>query len=359
MAITEARDISVIESVERIRAADPGDMLGRIKELPKQIRDAWAIATKASIPPAYGDVRSIVVAGMGGSAIGGDLAASLMEGELKVPMTVHRDYGLPGYVGRDSLVIASSYSGNTEETLSAFEEARKRGAKVLALTTGGKLVELARASGYPVVTFTYKARPRATLGYSLGLVLGALFRMGFVRDLSSDIDVALKDLSRIEERVHEGARTNDAKKLAQDLFGRIMVAYGAGVMGVMARRVKGQWNENAKNWSAFDVMSELNHNAVVGFEHPPIAKEALTVLLLRSDRDNPRHKLRFEVTRELLDRARIPHKTLQFAGRNMLSEVLQMVLFTDYVSFYVALLNGADPSPVKSIDYLKDRLAKG
>ena len=115
MAITETRDTSVIESVERIRAADPEDMLGRIKELPKQIRDAWAIATKASIPPAYGDVRSIIVAGMGGSAIGGDLAAALLEGELKVPMTVHRDYGLPGYVGRDSLVIASSYSGNTEE----------------------------------------------------------------------------------------------------------------------------------------------------------------------------------------------------------------------------------------------------
>src|SRR5438552_296739 len=190
---------------------------------------------------------------MGGSAIGGDLAAALLEGELKVPMTVHRDYGLPGYVGRDSLVIASSYSGNTEETLSAFEEARRRGAKVLALTTGGKLAELARASGYPVVTFSYKARPRATLGYSLGLVLGALFRMGFVRDLSADI----------------------------------------------------------------------------------------------------------EVTRELLDRAQIEHRTLQFAGQNLLSEVLQMVLFTDYVSFYLALLNGADPSPNDSIDYLKDRLAKG
>src|SRR5258705_3151036 len=106
-------------------------------------------------------------------------------------------------------------------------------------------------------------------------------------------------------------------------------------------------------------MKDPNKNAVGGSPRPPIAKEALTVLLLRSDRDNPRHKLRFEVTRELLDRARIPHKTLQFAGRNMLSEVLQMVLFTDYVSFYIALLNGADPSPVKSIDYLEDRLAKG
>ena len=352
-------DTSVIESVERIRAADPEDMLGRIKELPKQIRDSWQIARAAQLPPAYGDVRNITVIGMGGSAIGGDLAAALLADELKVPMSVHRDYGLPAYVGRDSLVIASSYSGNTEETLSAFEEARKCGAKVLALTTGGSLATQARAANYPVVTFSYKARPRATLGYSLGLVLGSLTRLGLVRDLSADIDLAISDLAKLEERVHEGARTNDAKKLAIELYGRIIFAYGAGVMGVMARRVKGQWNENAKNWSAYDVMSELNHNAVVGFPNPQIAREAITVLLLRSDRDNPRHKIRFDVTRELLDRASIQHKSVQFGGSNMLSEVLQMTLYTDYVSFYVALLNGADPSPNTAIDHLKDRLAKG
>lgn len=352
-------DTAVIESVERIRAADPEDMLGRIKELGKQIRDAWQIARAAQLPPAYGDVRNVTVIGMGGSAIGGELAAALLADELKVPMSVHRDYGLPAYVGRDSLVIASSYSGNTEETLSAFEEARKRGAKVLALTTGGTLATQARAANYPVVTFSYKARPRATLGYSLGLVLGSLWRLGLVRDLSADIDAAVADLARLDERVHEGARTNDAKKLAIELYGRVVFAYGAGVMGVMARRVKGQWNENAKNWSAYDVMSELNHNAVVGFPNPPIAREAVTVLMLRSDRDNPRHKIRFDVTRELLDRASIQHRSLQFGGANLLSEVLQMTLFTDYAAFYVALLNGADPSPNTAIDYLKDRLAKG
>jgi glucose/mannose-6-phosphate isomerase len=296
---------------------------------------------------------------MGGSAIGGDLAAALLADELKVPMTVHRDYGLPAYVGRDSLVIASSYSGNTEESLSSFEEAQRRGARVLVLTTGGKIADLARAAKYPVITFSYSAQPRAALGYSLGLVLGALSRLGFVRDLSADVDAALTDLARLEERVHEGARTNDAKKLAIELYGRIIFAYGGGVLGVMARRVKGQWNENAKNWAAFDVLPELNHNAVVGFPFPDIAREALTVLFLRSDRDSPRHKLRFDVTRELLDRASIQHKTLQFSGSSMLSEVLQLTLFTDYVSFYVALLNEADPTPVKSIDYLKERLAKG
>jgi glucose/mannose-6-phosphate isomerase len=303
-------------------------------------------------------VRNITVAGMGGSAIGGEIAAALLSEELRVPMSVHRDYGLPAYIGRDSLVIASSYSGNTEETLASFEEAQRRGAKVLALTTGGKIAQLAKGANFPVISFSYPAQPRAALGYSLGLVLGTLSRLGFVRDLTPDIDAALADLARLDERVHEGARTNGAKKMAIELSGRIVFAYGAGVMGVMARRVKGQWNENAKNWSAFDVMSELNHNAVVGFPHPPIAREALTVLLLRSDRDNPRHKLRFDVTRELLDRASIPHRTLQFGGANLLSEVLQLTMFTDYVSFYLALLNGADPSEVRSIDYLKDRLAK-
>ncbi len=352
-------DTTVIESVERIRAADPGNMLDRIKDLPKQVRDAWTIARAAQLPPAHGDVRNITVAGMGGSAIGGDLAAALLSGDLKVPMSVHRDYGLPAYVGRDSLVIVSSYSGNTEETLSSFEEAQRRGARILALTTGGRIAELSKAARYPVISFSYAAQPRAALGYSLGLVLGALVRLGFVRDLSTDVDAALADLAKLEERVHEGARTNDAKKLAIELYGRVIFAYGAGVMGVMARRVKGQWNENAKNWAAYDVMSELNHNAVVGFPHPDVAREALTVLLLRSDRDNPRHKLRFDVTRDLLDRATIPHKTLQFSGSSMFSEILQLTLFTDYVSFYVALLNGADPTPVKSIDHLKERLAKG
>ena len=351
-------DTSVIESVEAIKKADPGDMLTKIKDLPLQIKDAWKIVSAATLPPAYGDVRNITVLGMGGSAIGGEFAGALLADELKVPLTVHRDYGIPGYVGRDSLVIASSFSGNTEETLSGFDEAKKRGAKILAITTGGRLADEAKTLRLPLITFGYHAQPRAALGYSLTLVMGVLTKLGLVRDMGKDIEAALADVAKLEERVHEGARTNDAKKMAIELVGKIPVIYGAGVMGVMARRVKDQWNENAKNWAHYDVMSELNHNAVVGFPHPPIAREAQVVLLLRSKRDNPRHKLRFDVTKELLDRSQIPHQDLQFDGGSLLSEVLQMTYFTDYVSFYVALLNGADPSPVTSIDYLKDRLAK-
>ena len=351
-------DTSVIENVDAIKKADPGEMLTKIKDLPLQIRDAWKIVSAATLPPAYGDVRNITILGMGGSAIGGEFAGALLADELKVPLNVHRDYGIPGYVGRDSLVIASSFSGNTEETMSGFDAAKKRGAKILAITTGGRLADEAKALRLPIITFGYHAQPRAALGYSLTLVLGALGKLGFARDMGNEIEQALKDVAKLEERVHEGARTNDAKKLAAELYGRIPVVFGAGAMGVMARRVKDQWNENAKNWAHYDVMSELNHNAVVGFPHPPIARDAQTVLLLRSRRDNPRHQLRFDVTKELLDQAQIPHKDLQFDGDSLLSEILQMTYFTDYVSFYVALLNGADPSPVASIDYLKDRLAK-
>ena len=351
-------DPTVIETVASIRRADEANMLDRIKELPKQLRDALAIARGATLPPSLGDVRGIVVLGMGGSAIGGDLAAALLSAELRVPMVVHRDYDLPAWVGRDTLVIASSYSGNTEETLASFAAAQARGAKLLVLTTGGQLKARADAVGIPVVTFSYRAQPRAALGYSLGLVLGVLARLGFATDPTSAVEAALVDLAKLEERVHEGAKTNEAKELAQDLFGKVPFVYGAGTLGVMARRVKGQWNENAKSWSAFDVMSELNHNAVVGFPHPAIAREALVVLCLQSDRDNARHKVRFEVTKELLDRAGIAHRTLSFGGSSLLSEVLQLVLFTDYVSFYLALLNGADPSEVRSIDYLKERLSQ-
>ena len=352
-------DSSVLATADQIHAADPGDMLKRIKDLPTQVREAWRIASTAALHDRLRGARDITVAGMGGSAIGGELVAALLQEALRIPMAVHRDYGLPGYVGPDSLVIVSSFSGNTEETLSAFAEARKRRAKVIAITTGGKVAELAKSEGVPLLSFDYDAQPRAALGYSLGLVLGTLERLGYVTGISDQIEPALHDVAQIQARVDEGGATNDAKQLAIELAGHIPMTFGAGVMAVMARRVKDQWNENAKNWSSYDTMSELNHNAVVGFPNPAIAREALRVLLLRSDRDNQRHKMRFDVTSELLDRAQIVHRTLAFPGQSMLSEVLQLAYFTDYVSFYLALLNGVDPSEVRSIDYLKDQLAKG
>ncbi len=343
-------DFSILDDPKRIRATDPGGMYDRILDLGHQLREAWERTEEAALPRVK--VTDVTVLGMGGSAIGGDFAAALLAPELAVPMSVHRDYGCPNYVGKESLVIASSYSGNTEETLSGFAEARRRGAKLVAMTTGGSLAEEARSAGVPLVTFSYQARPRAALGWSLGLILGVLSRIGLTRDLWPDIATALSELDRF------AGAPNIGKDLARKLYGRVVGMYGYGVMGVMARRWKGQWNENAKNWSFFDVMPELNHNAVIGFPHPDVAREALTIVLLRSSRDGARVALRFDVTAELLGRANIPVEQVTFRGSNALSEVLQAAYLGDHVSFYVALLNGADPSPVESIDYLKSRLAQ-
>ncbi len=344
-------DQSLIDDPQRVRTADPGGMYDRIIELGQQLRSAWQRTAEAGLSRDLAKVRDVTVLGMGGSAIGGDLAAALTLSELGVPMSAHRDYGCPNYVGRESLVIASSYSGNTEETLSGFAEARRRGARLVALTTGGKLAEEARAAGIPLVTFSYAARPRATLGWSLGLVLGVLSRVGLVRDLGPDLATALAELERY-------AKTPDlGKDVAKRLYARIVGVYGAGVMGVLARRWKGQWNENAKNWAFFDVMPELNHNAVVGFPHPDVARDALAVVFLRSSRDDPRIARRFDVTAELLARAKIPLEQFAFRGASALSEALQAVYLGDHASFYLALLNGADPSPNESIDYLKAQLA--
>jgi glucose/mannose-6-phosphate isomerase len=350
--MTTVRDPALIDDPARVRTADPDGMLDRIRELGQQVRDAWRRTGEVDWPRDLGRVRDVTVLGMGGSAIGGDLATALVQGELGVPMQVHRDYGCPNYVGRESLVIASSYSGNTEETLSGFAEARRRRARIVALTTGGKLADEAKAAGVPLVTFSYPARPRATLGWSLGLVLGTLSRIGLVRDLAADVSTALSELDVY-------ARTPDlGKEEARRLFGRIAGVYGARHMGVLARRWKGQWNENAKNWSFFDVMPELNHNAVVGFPHPDVAPRALTIVFLRSARDDARVAKRFDVTAELLSRANVPLEQFSFRGANLLSEALQATYLGDHVSFYLALLNGEDPSPNTSIDYLKAQLAR-
>jgi glucose/mannose-6-phosphate isomerase len=351
-------DPGILQNDERMRGADPGGMLSRIKELPSQVREAWALTKTLSLPPALKDVDDVVVLGMGGSAIGGDLAAALLLDQLRVPMTVHRDYGCPAYVDARSLVIASSYSGNTEETLSGFAEARRRGAKLVAVTTGGTLAAEAASAGIPVVRFTYDAQPRAALGWSLTLVLGVLSRIGLAPDLSTEIDAALDELEAYARHFEPG-HEDRAKALARSFHGRIVGVFGAGAMGVMARRWKGQWNENAKNWAFFDVLPELDHNAVVGFPHPRSAREILSVLMLRSGRDRDRNALRFEITAELLRRAQIPVEQIRFDGASLLSEALQAVYLGDHVTYYLALLNGADPTPVESIAYLKERLAAG
>ncbi|MCJ7605147.1 MAG: bifunctional phosphoglucose/phosphomannose isomerase [Dehalococcoidales bacterium] len=340
---------------------DPEGMLGRIKELPEQCRLAWQAVQDFHLPGDYTEIDNILILGMGGSAIGGDLVRSLVLGESRVPVIIHRDYGLPHFVNDRTLIIASSYSGNTEETLSGFETALKTGAKKLAMTTGGRIKELAEANGVPVFTITYKAQPRAALGFSFLPTLGVLQKLGLLWDKSADVNETIGVLEKLAATQGETSPVadNPAKQMAQRLAGCLPVVYGAGFTAEAAHRWKTQFNENSKTWAFYEVFPELNHNATVGFPLPEEVAARIRVLFLRSPLMNKRLNLRMEVTAELLERAGVASEYVDSQGQSALSQMMSLVMMGDFVSYYLAILSRIDPSPVEVIDYLKGRLADG
>ena len=340
---------------------DPEGMAAHIQELPWQCEQAWQTAMSFSLPADYSKVNKVVILGMGGSAIGGDLARNLAVSEARVPILVSRDYDLPAFVDARTLVIVNSYSGNTEETLTSLEQALRNKSKKLAITTGGKLKAIAEKENFPVFVLDYKAQPRAALGFSLLPILCFLQKLGFLSDKSADVAETVQVLKELSQKTGERVLVshNPAKQLAQRLYGCLPVIYGAGVVAEAAHRWKTQVNENSKAWAFYEVFPELNHNAVVGFQFPPELAGRIKVIMLRSPSLQRRIQLRYEVTCKLLERAKIQYEFVDSKGGSLLSQVMSLVLFGDYVSYYLAILYKIDPSPVKAIDYLKEQLAKG
>ncbi len=335
-------------------------MLERIHDMPRQCQRAWHKATDFALPPDYTEVNKVVILGMGSSAIGGDLISSLVVAEAKLPIIVHRDYHLPAFVDDKTLLIASSYSGNTEEVLSSFEQSLETGARKLVITTGGKLKNVAEASNVPVFSFDYQAQPRAALPFSFLPILCLLGKLGFIHDRSAEVVETVNVLERLAQEINEGVplARNPAKQLAQGLFGRLPVIYGAGIFSGVGYRWKTQLNENSKAWAFYEIFPELNHNAVAGYQLPPQIASKVMVVLLHSDLLPPRIKLRHQATCQLLDEAGVSHRTVDGEGTSPLAQAMSLVLFGDYASYYLAMLYRVDPSPVKAIEYIKEQLGK-
>jgi glucose/mannose-6-phosphate isomerase len=339
---------------------DKSGMLDHLHGFPEQCQRAWEKVLKFELPHEYSRISNVLITGMGGSAIGGDIARRLALAESKVPVFVHRDYGLPAFVAENTLLIASSYSGNTEETLSAFTKALETRSKKLAITSGGKLKHLAEQQDIPVFLIDYKAPPRAAFPHSFVPLVGIFQKLGVLGDKSADLEEAvdiLKQLSRdlIETRP---LASNPAKQVATKLQGRVAVIYGAEMLSEVARRWKGEFNENSKAWAFFEGFPELNHNAVVGYEFPIEAKERIFVLMLRSSSLHPRNLLRYDVTAKLLAKAGIGYEFVEARGRSPLAQVLSLVLLGDYASFYLAVLNEVDPTSTDAIAFVKQYLGR-
>lgn len=352
--------MSKLDNLEFLAAGDPAGMGKAVAGLPEQCEEAFQIGMGAPLPEAAG-VKQVVVAGIGGSAIGADLLRGYAEGELAVPFLVNRNYGLPAFVGPDTLVIVSSYSGNTEETLSAYTLARERGAKLFAIASGGEVERRATADGVPFCRIPGGYSPRAALGYSFFPLLAVFSRLGLLRDRTEDVAEAVRVLQeqREELRPETPFADNPAKRLAERLYGRLPFFYGASPWSsVAAYRWKGQLNENAKNLSHSNAFPELNHNETVGWEFPAGLTAQTEVVLLRDREDHPKVQKRFEVTATIMR----PHVSgiteVWSRGNSILARLFSLIYQGDFTSYYLALLNGVDPTPVKVIDYLKGELAK-
>jgi glucose/mannose-6-phosphate isomerase len=335
-------------------------MLDRIHEVPRTCQQAWQMAMAFDLPGDYSQIDKVVVLGMGGSAIGGDLTASLLALESNQPIIVQRQYDLPAFVDDRTLVIASSYSGNTEETLSAFGQALKTGCKKLVITTGGKLKEIARENNLPIFSFQYRAQPRAALAFSFLPILAFMQKLGIIRDKADDVAEMVEALEKLAQEINETAPTaeNRAKQLAGELSGHLPVIYGGGITAEVAHRWKTQLNENSKVWAFYEAFSELNHNAVVGYQFPIEVAHSMAVVMLRSSYLSEQLFRRYQITARLLEQARVRHHSVDGIGKSALAQMMSLVLIGDYVSYYLAILNQTDPSPVKTIDFLKAELEK-
>ncbi len=349
-----------LDDIQVYKRLDAGNMLQHLHEFPLLCKEAYEQARDFKLPKAIMNFDKIVILGMGGSAIGGDLLHSLAIDQATVPISIYRGYKLPRYVDKGTLVIASSYSGNTEETLSCFNQSVALGAKNLVITTGGKIKSLAEKSNIPVFSYSYQSPPRAALPYSLMPLLVFMQRLKVLGDMQTDIEETFRMLQNqaifLNEDVDE--QKNKAKKYARMMYNRIPVVYGVETVGEVAHRWKTQINENSKSWAFHEIFPELNHNAVVGYEFPTDLKDQIIVVVLNSAFISPRLKLRLKATENILREANIKYEDIDGPVDNRIAEMMGLVLLGDYISYYLAILNQTAPGPAKAIDYLKSELSK-
>jgi glucose/mannose-6-phosphate isomerase len=348
---------SPLDDVEDIRRIDKSNMVQFSVEAPAHYREAARIA--ASIDVNYPKPDNIIVSGMGGSAIGGELLKDYTRNQASIPIEVSKDYALPAYAGKQSLVVIVSYSGDTEESLSAFLDAMKRKCMVYCISSGGSLLEQTERLNVPHVRVPAGMPPRAALPYLFVPQLVLLEKLGLVSGVSEGIAEAAHVLEKIsrENLPEQPASACPAKSLASGINGTAPVIYGFGIFRGVAQRWKQQFNENAKVPAKWEVFSELNHNEVVGWEKAGALAKSFSTIFLRDQNEPVEVRSRIETTKLLMPRASKQFEVWS-QGAGTLARMLSAVLVGDFTSVYLAVMRGVDPTPVQTIATLKKKLAE-
>jgi glucose/mannose-6-phosphate isomerase len=344
-----------LDDLQMMQQLDSQNMLGEIDNLPGQLEKAWDLGHNQPIPEKT-SIRQVIISGMGGSAIGADLLAAYVAPTCTVPVIVQRDYGLPAWAhGPETLVIASSHSGNTEETLEAFQAALRNKCTIMTMATGGKLAELASQAELPLWKFEHKGQPRAAVGFSFGLLLAAFARLGLISDPSEEVAGAIKAMKEQQKilRLEVPVADNPAKRLAGQLVGRWVNVYGSGALAPVARRWKGQVNEIAKAGAGFESLPEADHNALAGLLNPAEFQSCTMTLFLRAASDHPRNSLRANLTRHWFMVEGLNTDFYEAQGNTPLAHIWTALHFGDFTAFFLAMAYGVDPTPVEALEKFK------
>lgn len=352
-----------LDKLKIIQKYDKSGMLGILESFAGQVARAKDIGFAFRAPSVIKkNYKNIVFTGLGGSAIGADIIKSYIADEARIPVFVNRNYLLPGFVNKDSLVIVSSYSGNTEETLSAYRDARKKRAAMVVVTSGGSIRQEASKDGVPFILIPPGLPPRCSLGYSFFPSLILLSKLNVIKDKTRDINETIKLLgSMARSGLGFGVREdhNRAKSIARAIHLRFPVIYSAcDHFDSTAVRWRGQLAENSKTLASSHLFPEMCHNEIVGWENPGFMIKRSAVIILRDKGDLVRVSKRMDIVRDILVDNKVKVIEVRSAGKSLLARIFSLIYTGDFVSFYLAILNGCDPTPVERISYLKERLAR-
>jgi len=353
-------NIEDLDNLEKLNEIDQSGMLSAVAEMPEMLLKAGELSPQVPLPKIK-KAKNILIAGMGGSAIAGDIVSGLLLGKAEIPIYVNRDYRVPAFVGSETLFFALSYSGETEETLSAVREAARAQARIVCVASGGKLNEMAESKSYPIYLIPSGYQPRAALPYLLIPVLKSLEELGIISGFQEELNkvVGLLQKLRGEYGVSKPLRGNPVKQLAKKLLGKIPLIFACrGSSEAAGLRLKTQLNENSKMTALFNLFPELNHNEIVNLSVLNRSEHNFSLIFLRDEGDHERTKKRMEITKSLIGVQLGGVNEIWSSGKSALERILSLIYFGDFLSGYLAILQGIDPTPVEVISRLKKELLR-
>lgn len=348
-----------LDNIEAMKKIDEDDLMQKTRDMPEQIERCWQDWQKIAIPSHYANTRTILILGMGGSAIGAALTVAFARTECPFVIETCRDYDIPSWVDKNTLVIGVSYSGDTEETLEAFRQAALKTEKLITISTGGKLASLGSQHKALHYFIDYKSQPRSAIGFMVTSILAILVKLRILDLRNEDILEVTQNLRELLRKIDSDVLIyrNPAKLLAQKVQGKIPIVLGCGIFSTVANRWKEHFNENAKNCAYFEEIPEMNHNSLVGLEFPQDLNKKIFFIILESKYSHPRNKLRQNIIKQIFDQRRLSYESVSLDPTgSRLAEMFQMILFGDYVAYYLSILNNVAPDPIKIINFLKEKL---